>query len=96
MGQFAGTMDETTVATMPRRDSSEIPFDIHLVADLVINITLPVEVQQEMEAGIDRMHQLSLVVHVIGDEVVTAWIYEDQWHSATFLAMEVWIRPKCG
>ena len=49
-----------------------------------------------MEAEIDRLRQLSLVVHVIGDEVVTAWIYEDQWHSATFLAMEVWIRPKCG
>ena len=38
-------MVETTAATTPRRDSGELPFDIHPVADLVVNITLPVEVQ---------------------------------------------------
>ena len=59
-------MVETTAATTPRRDSGELPFDIHLVADLVVNITLPAEVQQEVDAEIDRLHQLSLVVHVIG------------------------------
>ena len=60
------TMVETTAATTPRRYSGELPFDIHQVADLVVNITLLAEVQQEVEAKIDRLRQLSLVVHVIG------------------------------
>ena len=53
--------------TRPRRDSAELPFAIHPVSDLVIDKTLPAEVQQEVEAETDRLHQLSVVVHVIGD-----------------------------
>ena len=63
--QRVETMAETIVTTMSRRDSGELPFDIHPVAVLVVNITLPTEVQQEVEAEIDHLHQLSLVVHVI-------------------------------
>mgnify|MGYP000055281958 CR=1 FL=1 len=55
-------MVETTTATTSRRDSGELPFAIHPVADLVVNVTLPTEVQAE----IDSLHQLSVVVHVIG------------------------------
>ena len=59
-------MVETTVATTPRRDSGELPFAIHPVADLIVDVTLPVEVQQEVEAEIDRLRQQSVVIHVIG------------------------------
>ena len=59
-------MAETTVATTPRRDSGELPFAIHPVADLIVDVTLPVDVQQEVEAEIDRLRQQSVVIHVIG------------------------------
>ena len=61
-------MVETTTAMTPRRDSGELPFAIHPVADLVVNVTLLAEVQQEVEAEINRLRQLSVVVHVIGGQ----------------------------
>ena len=54
-------MVEVMAATISRRDSGELPFVIHHVADLVVNVTLPMEVQVEM----DRLRQLPLVVHMI-------------------------------
>ena len=55
-------MVEATVAMTSRRDSNELPFVINLVANLVVNVTMPTEVQAE----VDRLCQLSMVVHVIG------------------------------
>ena len=56
-------MVETTTTTTLRRDSGELTFIIHRVIDLFINITVPIEVQAE----INRLCQLSVLVHVIGD-----------------------------
>ena len=53
---------QTMAATTSRRDSRELSFVIHPVADLVVNVIVPIEVQ----AKIDRLRQLSVVVHVIG------------------------------
>ena len=61
MQEKTQTMDETT--TTSRRDSGELPFVMHPVTDLVINVIVLTEVQQE--ADIDRLRQLSVVVHVI-------------------------------
>ena len=55
-------MVEATVAMTSRRDSNELPFVINLVANLVVNVTMPTEVQAE----VDRLCQLSMVVHEIG------------------------------
>ena len=61
MQEKTQTMDETT--TTSRRDSGELPFVMHPVTDLVINVIVLTEVQQE--ADIDRLRQLPLVVHMI-------------------------------
>ena len=52
---------EMPVAMTPRRYSGELPFIIYPVVDLVVNITLPMRVQAE----IDRLCQLLLVIHAI-------------------------------
>ena len=60
-------MVETIVATTSRRDSSELPFVIHPIADLVVDVTVPIEVQlQEVQAEKNHLRQFSVVVHVIG------------------------------
>ena len=48
-------MAETIAVTTSRRDSGDLPFIIHPVADLVVNVTVPTKVQAE----IDRLRQLS-------------------------------------
>ena len=58
-------MPKTTEATTSRTDSSEHPFIIHPIADLVVDVAVPSEVQQEVHAEITRLRQVSVVVHVI-------------------------------
>ena len=59
-------MLETIEATTSRRDSSELPFVIQPIADLVVDVAVPKEVQQEVQAEITHMRQMSVVVHIIG------------------------------
>ena len=59
-------MPETTKATTSRRDSNELPFVIHPIADLVVDVAVSIKVQQEVQAEITRLRQVSVVVHVIG------------------------------
>ena len=58
-------MPETTEATTSRRDSNELPFVIHPIVDLVVDVVVLTDVQQEVQAEITRLHQVSVVVHVI-------------------------------
>ena len=60
------TMPETTEVMTSRRDSNELPFVIHPIADLVVDVAVPKEVQQEVQAEITHMRQMSAVVHIIG------------------------------
>ena len=53
-------------ATTSRRGSRESSSDICPVADLTIDFTPSYDVEQRVQAEIDRLQQLSIVVHVVG------------------------------
>ena len=62
-------MPETTEATTSRRDSNELPFVIHPIANLVVDVAVSTEVQQEVQAEITRLRQVLVVEHVIVGEL---------------------------
>ena len=53
-------------ATTPKRGSRESSSEICPIADLTIDFSPSYDVEQRVQAEIDRLQQLSIVVHVVG------------------------------
>ena len=54
------------LVTTPRRGARESSVNICPIADLTIDFSPSYDVEQRVQAEIDRLQQLSIVVHVVG------------------------------